>query len=161
MLGPLVLFILDKMTHFFSSFVYLPLKIGQPGHLLLLPLHLLMDYLHVSDFLVQLFLLECCTSGLPLLASGLSKRKGHLARVQWLQCSSPWCGSFLRWHDEGQCLPKVVEKGFTGGGRQCWGLVLECYKLRTRQHKNRLFVNTLRPSEHYFPKDIMIFGRRS
>jgi hypothetical protein len=39
----------------------------------------------------------------------------------------------------------------------CWGLVLKCYKLRTRQHKNRLFVNALRPSEHYFPKDIMIF----
>jgi hypothetical protein len=31
------------MTHFFSSFVNLPLKIGQPGYLLLLPLHLLMD----------------------------------------------------------------------------------------------------------------------
>jgi hypothetical protein len=29
------------------------------GHLRLLPLHLLMDYLHVSDFLVQLLLLEC------------------------------------------------------------------------------------------------------
>jgi hypothetical protein len=25
---------------------------------------------------------------------------------------------------------------FTGGGRQCWGLVLKCYELRTRQHKN-------------------------
>jgi hypothetical protein len=35
------------------------LKISQSGHLLLLPLYLLMDYLHVSDFLVQLFLLEC------------------------------------------------------------------------------------------------------
>jgi hypothetical protein len=43
----------------------------------------------------------------------------------------------------------------------CWGLVLKCYKLRTRQHKNRLFVNVLRPSEHYFSKDKMIFGRRS
>jgi hypothetical protein len=31
------------MTHFFSSFVNLLLMIGQPGHLLLLPLHLLMD----------------------------------------------------------------------------------------------------------------------
>jgi hypothetical protein len=51
------------------------LKINQSGHLLLLPLHLLMDYLHVSDFLVQLLLLKCRTSDLPLLASGLSKRK--------------------------------------------------------------------------------------
>jgi hypothetical protein len=42
---------------------------------------LLMDYLHVSDFLVQLLLLECWTSGLPLLALGLSKRKGLLVRV--------------------------------------------------------------------------------
>jgi hypothetical protein len=40
----------------------------------------------------------------------------------------------------------------------CWGLVLKCYELRTRQHKNRLMVNVLRPSKHYFPKDIMIFG---
>jgi hypothetical protein len=48
---------------------------------------------------------------------------------------------------------------FTGGGRQCWGLVLKCYELRTRQHK-MLNVNILRPSKHYFPKDIMIFGQR-
>jgi hypothetical protein len=33
---------------------------------------------------------------------------------------------------------------FTGGGRQCWGLVLKCYELRTRQHKV-LDVNVLRP----------------
>jgi hypothetical protein len=44
----------------------------------------LMDYLHVSDFLVQLLLLERWASGLPLLASGLSKRKGLLIWVQWL-----------------------------------------------------------------------------
>jgi hypothetical protein len=39
---------------------------------------------------------------------------------------------------------------FTGGGRQCWGLVLKCYELRTRQHK-MLKVNALRPSKHYLP----------
>jgi hypothetical protein len=89
-LGPSILFVLSKMTYFFSGFVDLPLKISQSGHLLLLPLYLLMDYLHVSDFLVQLLLLECWTSGLSLLASGLSKRKGLLVWVQWLQCSSPW-----------------------------------------------------------------------
>jgi hypothetical protein len=43
---------------------------------------------------------------------------------------------------------------------RCWGLVLKCYELRTRQHKSRLMVNVLRPSKHYFPKDITIFGRR-
>jgi hypothetical protein len=80
-LGPSILFILNKMAYFFGGFVDLPLKISQSAHLLLLPLHLLMDYLHVSDFLVQLLLLECWTSGLPLLASGLSKRKGLLVRV--------------------------------------------------------------------------------
>jgi hypothetical protein len=48
---------------------------------------------------------------------------------------------------------------FTGGGRQCWGLVLKCYELRTRQHK-KLNIKALRPSKHYFPLDIMNFGRR-
>jgi hypothetical protein len=48
---------------------------------------------------------------------------------------------------------------FTGGGRQCWGLVLKCYELRTRQHK-MLNINTLRPLKHYLPKDLMNFGRR-
>jgi hypothetical protein len=32
----------------------------------------------------------------------------------------------------------------------CWGLVLKCYELRTRQHK-MFNVNALRPSKHYFP----------
>jgi hypothetical protein len=49
---------------------------------------------------------------------------------------------------------------FTGGGRQCWGLVLKCYELRTRQHK-MLNVNALRPLKHYLPKGLMNFGRRS
>jgi hypothetical protein len=80
-LGPSILLILNKVAYFFGGFVDLPLKISQSGHLLLLPLHLLMDYLHVSDFLVQLLLLECWTSGLPLLASGLPKRKSLLVRV--------------------------------------------------------------------------------
>jgi hypothetical protein len=48
---------------------------------------------------------------------------------------------------------------FTGGGRQCWGLVLKCYELRTRQHR-MLNVKALRPLKHYFPKDLMSFGRR-
>jgi hypothetical protein len=48
---------------------------------------------------------------------------------------------------------------FTGGGRQCWGLVLKCYELRTRQHK-MLNIKALRPSKHYFSLDIMDFGRR-
>jgi hypothetical protein len=35
--------ILSKMTHFLSDFVDLLLKVGQPGHLLLFHLHLLMN----------------------------------------------------------------------------------------------------------------------
>ena len=83
-LRPSILLVLSKMAYFLSGFVNLPLKISQSGHLLLLPLYLLMYYLHVYDFLVQLLLLECWASGLPLLASGLSKRKGLLIWVQWL-----------------------------------------------------------------------------
>jgi hypothetical protein len=41
----------------------------------------------------------------------------------------------------------------------CWGLVLKCYELRTRQHK-MLNINVLHPLKHYFPKDLMNFGRR-
>jgi hypothetical protein len=77
MLGPSVLFILSKMTHFFSSFVDLPLKIGQPRHLLLLPLHLLMDDFHVPDLLVQLLLLECWTGGFSSGFEPLGEREFH------------------------------------------------------------------------------------
>jgi hypothetical protein len=159
-LGPSVLVILSKLTHFLSSFIDLPLKIGQPSHLLLFPLHLLMDDFHVPDLLVQLLLLECWTGGLSLLAWSLSGRESLLVCVQWLQCSSPWRCYLLRRHDEGQCFAEGCGIEYTGGGHQCWGLVLKCYELTIRQHKNRLMINALRPSKHYFPKDIMIFGRR-
>jgi hypothetical protein len=42
-LGPLVLVILSEMTHFLSCFVNLPLKVCQPKHFFLLPLHLLVN----------------------------------------------------------------------------------------------------------------------
>jgi hypothetical protein len=59
---------------------------------------------------------------------------------------------------------KVVVN-FVGGKHKspktcCWGLVLKCYELRTRQHK-MLNVNALRPSKHYLTLDIMILRRRS
>jgi hypothetical protein len=41
----------------------------------------------------------------------------------------------------------------------CWGLVLKCYEIRTRQHK-MLNIKALRPSKDYNPLDIMDFGRR-
>jgi hypothetical protein len=34
----------------------------------------------------------------------------------------------------------------------CWGLVLKCYELRTRQHEV-LNVNALRQPKHYLPND--------
>jgi hypothetical protein len=39
----------------------------------------------------------------------LRERESLLICVQWLQRSSPWRCYLLRRHDEGQCLPKVVE----------------------------------------------------
>jgi hypothetical protein len=100
MLGPSVMIILSKMTHFLSSFIDLSLKIGQLSHLLLFPLPLLVDDFHVPDLLVQLLLLKCWTGGLSLLASGLSEGESLMVCVQWLQCS-PWRYYLLRWHDEG------------------------------------------------------------
>jgi hypothetical protein len=90
-LGPSILFVLSKMAYFFSGFVNLPFKISQSGHLLLIPLYLLMDDLHVPDFLVQLLLLECWTGGLSFLAPSFLERKGFLVLVQRLQCSGSWC----------------------------------------------------------------------
>ena len=51
-LGPSVLVILSEVTHFLSSFIDLSLKIYEPEHLFLLPLHLLVDSLQVPDLLV-------------------------------------------------------------------------------------------------------------
>jgi hypothetical protein len=98
------------MTHFLSSFIDLPLKIGQPSHLLLFPLDLLMDDFHVPDLLVQLLLLECWTGGLSLLASGLSERE----RVSWFVssgCSAAGPGAviFFGGMTKVSALPKVVE----------------------------------------------------
>jgi hypothetical protein len=50
-LRPLVMVTLGKVAHFFSGFVDLLLKVGQPGHLLLF-LHLMMNDFQVPDLLV-------------------------------------------------------------------------------------------------------------
>jgi hypothetical protein len=42
-LGPSVLVILSEVTHFFGSFIDLPLEVGEPKHLFPLLLHLLID----------------------------------------------------------------------------------------------------------------------
>jgi hypothetical protein len=90
-LRPSVLLILSKMANLFRGFVYLPLQVSQPSHLFLLPLHLLMEHLHIFDLLVQVVFLRSWTGGLPLLASGLPKREGLLVGVQRLQSGNPCC----------------------------------------------------------------------
>jgi hypothetical protein len=34
-----------------------------------------------------------------------------------------------------EAISSISGSEFTRSGRQCWGLVLNCYELRTRQHK--------------------------
>jgi hypothetical protein len=42
---------------------------------------------------------------------------------------------------------------FTGGGRQCWKLVLKCYESRTRQHKMlKAFMSTINNEEKFIYK---------
>jgi hypothetical protein len=62
----------------------------------------------------------------------------------------------LRRLSETKCEPS---KRYFMQGTIYWRLVLKCYELRTRQHK-MLNNNVLRPLKHYFPKDLMNFGRR-
>jgi hypothetical protein len=58
---------------------------------------------------------------------------------------------FADFYDPETCREEIEAEGqgFTNG--HCWGLVLKCFGLRTRQHKKRLMVNALHPSKHYFP----------
>jgi hypothetical protein len=67
------------------------------------------DDFHVSDLLVQLLLLECWTSDLPLLASSLSERE----RVSWFVSSgcsaAPGAVIFFGGMKKVDALPKVVE----------------------------------------------------
>jgi hypothetical protein len=47
---------------------------------------------------------------------------------------------------------RLTNEGGETETTECWGLVLKCYELRTRQHKI-LNVNVLRPTKHYSLKD--------
>jgi hypothetical protein len=67
-LGPSVLVVLGKVTHFFSGFINLPLEVGESKYFLSLLLDLLMDSFQIPDFLVQFLLLRCWAGSLPLLA---------------------------------------------------------------------------------------------
>jgi hypothetical protein len=88
-------------------------------------------------------------------------RASRRERVSWFVSSgcnaaAPGAVIFFGGMTKVNALPKVVEVSRPEVGAN-WGLVLKCYELRTRKHKNRLMINALRPSKHYFPKDIMIF----
>jgi hypothetical protein len=37
-----------------------------------------------------------------------------------------------------EAISSKVEVSSPHGGRQCWGLVLKCYELRTRQHRKKV-----------------------
>jgi hypothetical protein len=61
--------------------------------------------------------------------------------------------AYITYHDF-KLFQMDVKSAFLNGPIKeevCWVLVLKCYELRTRQHKERLMVNALRPLEHYFP----------
>jgi hypothetical protein len=88
-----------------------------------------MDDFHVPDLLVQLLLLECWTGGLSLLASSLSERE----RVSWFVSSgcsaaAPGAEAFFGGMTKVRACQRWSNE-FTGGGRQCWGLVLKCFGL--------------------------------
>jgi hypothetical protein len=126
-----VLVILGEMMHFLGSLIDLLLKISKTKHLLLLPLDLLMDCFEVPDFLVQLLLLRRWTCSLPFWLLVLRS-------VSWLTSSG--CNAAPSAEDFFGGMTKVItcrrwSNEFTGGGHQCWSLVLKCYDLRTRQHK--------------------------
>jgi hypothetical protein len=54
------------------------------------------------------------------------------------------------WIHTNQCIPSILHQMLIQWVGDCWGLVLKCYELRTRQHKKKLMVNDLRPSKYYF-----------
>jgi hypothetical protein len=81
-----------------------------------------------------------------------------------MQHAPTWCANCRRF-DPGGSLDRRVklslcvlaqmgrrEMEHKGGEPRCWGLVLKCYELRTRQHK-MLNINVLRPMKHYSFKD--------
>jgi hypothetical protein len=73
---------------------------------------------------------------------------------EWLDMIETMCNEILGNYT------KKEDQLMTAAFGTCWGLVLKCYESRTRQHK-MLNIKTLRPLNHYFPSDIMDFGRRS
>jgi hypothetical protein len=90
----------------------------------------------------------------------LKKQIDELLDKDYIRPStSPWAAPvlFVEKKDgtKRMCIDYRALNEVTIKNKYCWGLVLKCSELRTRQHKMSK-VNTLRPSKHYFPWDIMI-----
>jgi hypothetical protein len=72
----------------------------------------------------------------------------------WVLAMQEELNSFTRnevWHLVPRPNQNVVGTKWVFRNKQdehCWGLVLKCYELRTRQHKI-LNVNALRPAKHF------------
>jgi hypothetical protein len=88
-------------------------------------------------------------SGLSLLAPSLSQGECVLICVQRLQ-GSPWHYCLLRRHDEGECLPKVVEVSSPKVGANVGRLLSNV----VNQEQDNTIVNYNRPpsSEVLFPR---------
>jgi hypothetical protein len=148
--GPSVMIILSKMTHFLSNFVDL---LRRSASRVIFSFFLCTCWWMISRSLISWSNSSSWSVGLVaflfwLLASR-RERESLLVCVEWLECS-PWRCYLLRRHDEGWCFAEDCGSEYTGGGRQCWGLVLKCYELRTRKHK-MLMIKALRPPKHYLP----------
>jgi hypothetical protein len=122
---------------------YLPIVLGQDALQWLrhLPRHCIDDW---SDFSRRFTANFQSLSNKPTQPWDLKsiKRRGDETLRSYLK----------RFHTMRNRIPEVAEavviEDFYRGS--CWGLVLKCYELRTRQHKT-LMVKVLRPSKDYFP----------
>jgi hypothetical protein len=98
-----------------------------------------------------------------------------IIRLQGFSSGSP-AASPRRWSPKTVTTSSMVGRSEPGCGLcpslsfkdVCWGLVLKCFELRTRQNK-MLNINALRPLKHYLPqgfnelrtKTMSIISRRS
>jgi hypothetical protein len=86
----------------------------------------------------------------PLLASGLSKRKGLVVWVQWLQSGSPIAEAFF-----GGMTKVSACRRWSKRIHQRWAPMLgtcsQVLWVKNKATQEMLNINALRPSRHYFP----------
>jgi hypothetical protein len=128
-----LIFVFLDVAHFFSCFIDLLLKLREKKHLLSSLFHLLMDWFEVIDLTIKFLVFWFWADEFPLLVPCLpNERFIPLTGIQGPKDrASRHC--ILRRHNVGCC-----GHGITGGGRQYWSLVLNCFMAsKTRQHKLR------------------------